>query len=125
MQRAAQKLLGTVVVGLCAAPVTVIVGIATPQPAHAAEAEAKSLLKAMSDYLAAQKAISFDFDTSLEIVTAELQKIALASSGTVTVNRPDKMRATQGISGDACGWWRLHSGLSLSGRSPKTTESTR
>ena len=95
MQRAAQKLLGTVVVGLCAAAVTVIVGIATPQPAHAAEAEAKSLLKAMSDYLAAQKAISFDFDTSLEIVTAELQKIALASSGTVTVNRPDKMRATR------------------------------
>jgi hypothetical protein len=84
-----------VAAGLSAAALAMIVGMATPQPAHAAEAEAKSLLKAMSDYLAAQQAISFDYDTSLEIVTAELQKLALASSGTMTVNRPDKVRATR------------------------------
>ena len=58
-------------------------------------AEAKRLLKAMSDYLAAQTAISFDYDATLEVVTNDDQKLALASSGTVTLNRPDKIRATR------------------------------
>jgi hypothetical protein len=58
-------------------------------------AEAKKLLKAMSDYQAAQKAISFDYDAALEVVTNDSQKLALASSGTVTLNRPDKIRATR------------------------------
>ena len=55
----------------------------------------RSLFKAMSDYLAAQKAISFRYDTILEVVTNDKQKLALASSGTVTLNRPDKIRATR------------------------------
>ncbi len=58
-------------------------------------AEAKKLLKAMSDYQAAQTAISFDYDATLEVVTNDSQKLALASSGTVTLNRPDKIRATR------------------------------
>ena len=49
----------------------------------------------MSDYQAAQKAISFDYDAALEVVTNDSQKLALASSGTVTLNRPDKIRATR------------------------------
>ena len=63
--------------------------------ACADEAQAKSILKAMSDYLASQKAISFDFDSYLEVVTKQDQKLGLASSGTVTLNRPDKIRATR------------------------------
>ena len=63
--------------------------------AHANEAQAKSLLKAMSDYLAAQKAISFDYDSNLEIISTQQQKIGLASSGTLTLNRPDKLHATR------------------------------
>jgi len=51
--------------------------------ARADEAQAKSLLKGMSDYLAAQKAISFDYDSNLEIVTTQQQKVGLASSGTL------------------------------------------
>src|SRR5262249_2879706 len=62
---------------------------------QADEANAKSLLKAMSDYLAAQKAISFDYDSNLEIVSTQQQKIALVSSGTLTLNRPDKLHATR------------------------------
>ena len=62
---------------------------------RADEANAKSLLKAMSDYLAAQKAISFDFDVNLELVSTQQQKIALVSSGTMTLNRPDKLRMTR------------------------------
>jgi len=63
--------------------------------ARADETQAKSLLKAMSDYLAGQKAISFDYDSNLEIVSTQQQKIGLASSGTLTLNRPDKLHATR------------------------------
>ena len=59
------------------------------------EANAKSMVKVMSDYMAAQKAISFDYDTYLEVVTTQNQKLGLASSGSITVNRPDKVRVTR------------------------------
>jgi hypothetical protein len=72
-----------------------IAGTASISAAHADEAQAKSLLKAMSDYLAAQKAISFDYDSNLEIVSTQQQKIGLASSGTLTLNRPDKVHVTR------------------------------
>lgn len=78
----------------CAAALTVA-ALACIPAAHADEAQAKALLKAMSDYLAAQKAISFDYDTNLEFVTKQDQKLALASSGTITLDRPDKFRATR------------------------------
>ena len=58
-------------------------------------AEAKRLLKAMSDYQAGQTAISFDYNATLEVVTNDRQKLALTSSGTVTLNRPDQIRATR------------------------------
>jgi hypothetical protein len=60
--------------------------------ARADEAQAKGLVKAMSDYLGAQKAISFEYDTNLEIVSPQQQKVGLASSGTMVLNRPDKLR---------------------------------
>jgi hypothetical protein len=78
----------------CAAAL-MITAMASIPAAHADEADAKQLLKTMSNYLAAQKAISFEYDTNLEIVTKQEQKLALASSGTVTLNRPDKLRATR------------------------------
>jgi len=95
MHSLVQKSARTVLPGLCAAAVAAIVGLTVPQQAQADAADAKSLLKAMSDYLAAQKAISFGFDTNFEIVTKEQQKIAFASSGTITLNRSDKFHATR------------------------------
>jgi hypothetical protein len=68
---------------------------ATPPAARAGEAEAKALVKAMSDYLAAQKSLSFGFDANYEVVTKDQQKLLLASSGTVHLTRPDKLRATR------------------------------
>jgi hypothetical protein len=70
-------------------------GMANMSVARADESHARSLLKAMSDYLAGQKAISFDYDSNLEIVTTQQQKVALVSSGTLTLNRPDKLHATR------------------------------
>src|SRR6516164_6676001 len=70
-------------------------GTANISAGRADEANAKNLLKAMSDYLAAQNAISFDYDSNLELVSTQQQKIALASSGTVTLERPDKLHLTR------------------------------
>jgi hypothetical protein len=56
---------------------------------------AKARLKAMSDYLAAQKAISLNYDTVFEVVSKDHQKLQIATSGTMLLNRPDKIRATR------------------------------
>ncbi len=74
---------------------SLLAGIGTSSGAVAGEAEAKALLKAMADYVSAQKTISFDYDVNLEVVTKENQKLALASSGKVELARPDKIRATR------------------------------
>ena len=55
-------------------------------------AEAKKILKAMSDFLGAQKNLSFSFDSVFEVVTPSDQKLGLASSGAATLSRPDKIR---------------------------------
>jgi hypothetical protein len=73
--------------------VMVAAGMACAVSANAQEPN--KLLKAMSDYMAAQTAISFDFDTNLEVVTKDHQKILLASSGTIDLKRPDKIRVAR------------------------------
>src|SRR5262245_33102111 len=80
---------------ICAVALALIVVSVTPSDTSADEAEAKSLLKAMSDYLAAQQSISFGFDTNFEVVTKDHHKLLLASSGTIKVSRPDKVRVTR------------------------------
>jgi len=74
---------------------TAIAGVASLSAAEADEAQAKAIFKAMSDYVSGQQAISFKFDSNLDVVTTEGQKIGLASSGAVTINRPDKIHATR------------------------------
>src|SRR5215470_5168942 len=75
--------------------VAVAAGGVNISAAQADEANAKSLLKGMSEYLAAQNAISFDYDSTFELVSTQQQKITLAGSGTLTLNRPDKLHATR------------------------------
>jgi hypothetical protein len=72
-----------------------VIGTGAPSASLADEADAKRLFKAMSDYLAAQTAISFDYDSTLEVVTKDGQKLGLASSGALALARPDKLRATR------------------------------
>ena len=50
------------------------------------------ILKGMADYLAGQKSLSAKFDSDIEVVTPELQKIQFTSSGEMKMNRPDKLR---------------------------------
>jgi hypothetical protein len=73
----------------------VAVGLAASSAAVAADAAPETLLRAMSDYMAAQNSISFSYDSNLEIVTVEGQKFGLASSGAIQISRPDKIRATR------------------------------
>ena len=75
--------------------VTAVAGMAGMSAAKADDAQAKAMFKAMSDYVSGQKAISFKFDSNLDVVTTEHQKLGLASSGAVTINRPDKIHATR------------------------------
>ena len=80
---------------LASAALTMILAAGTFPGASAGEAEAKTILKSMSDYMAGQKAISFAYDTNFEVVTKDHQKLLLASSGKVEIDRPDKFRATR------------------------------
>jgi hypothetical protein len=95
MRTIARKLLSFTALSISAAVLALAVGLGTPSAVMADEADAKKLLKAMSDYMASQKAISFGFDATLEVITKDNQKLALASSGAVTLNRPGKIRATR------------------------------
>ena len=59
------------------------------------EQNARALLKGMSDYLAAQNVISMSYDSIFEVVTDDKQKLQLATSGTVDLVRPNKIRTTR------------------------------
>ena len=61
--------------------------------AQAQDQDATKLLKAMTDYVASQKVISATFDTNIEVITNDLQKIQFASSGQMLLSRPDKIVA--------------------------------
>ena len=61
MRRAGSKFKRSVITWVFLA-VVAMVGTTTFSAARADEAQAKSLFKTMSDYLAAQKAISFSYD---------------------------------------------------------------
>jgi len=50
------------------------------------------ILKVMSDYVGAQKLISATFDSDIEVITPDLQKIQFTSTGQVQLSRPDKIR---------------------------------
>ena len=61
--------------------------------AGAAEEDAKAILKAMTDYLAAQPTVSFTFDSDIEVIKPQMEKIQFTNSGEALLSRPDKLRA--------------------------------
>ncbi len=63
--------------------------------AQAADDDAGQILKSMSDYLAGQKTISLTFDSSLEVITPQMEKVQFASSGTLLMHRPNEIKATR------------------------------
>ena len=63
--------------------------------ARAESGNAEKLLKGMADYVAGQKTLAVTFDSDIEVITSNLQKIQFTSSGQVQLSRPDKLRATR------------------------------
>jgi hypothetical protein len=57
--------------------------------------DADKILKALSAYLASQKNISLSFDSGVEVITPDVQKIQFANSGHLQMSRPDKLRASR------------------------------
>ena len=79
---------------LCLVVATAI-GTTILQPASAAGDDAGQILKAMSDYLTSQKTISATYNSDIEVITPDLQKIQFNSSGALLINRPDQIRASR------------------------------
>src|SRR5262245_9207455 len=61
--------------------------------ASAQSDDALQILKKMSDYLASQSTVSVSFDTDIEVITSDLEKIQFASSTELEMSRPDKLHA--------------------------------
>jgi hypothetical protein len=75
---------------------SLVLSVAVAWPVLAAEqqrSDAKSILKAMSDYVSSQKTIELTFDSDIEIITPQLEKIQFTNSGEALLRRPDKLRA--------------------------------
>jgi hypothetical protein len=69
---------------------TAVLLLAAAPPAHADDSA--MILKSMTDYLASQKTLSASFDSSIEVITPEIEKIQFTSSGQIKMSRPDKLR---------------------------------
>jgi hypothetical protein len=70
-----------------------MLGLLAAAPARSADgidAEADSILKAMSSYMAATKAFSINAEVALEVVMKNGQKLQLMSSETLLVQRPSR-----------------------------------
>jgi len=63
------------------------------QIVSAEEGEARSILKAMSDYLGRQENLSLKYDA--DVVTPAVEKIQFSASGDVTLSRPNKFRVSR------------------------------
>ena len=78
--------------------VSIAIGLAViAQPAASAQGgdDAMAILKAMSEYIDAQQSIALLFDSDIEVITPELQKLQFASSGQVLLDRPNKLHVTR------------------------------
>jgi hypothetical protein len=65
----------------------------TAQGVQAQAPDAKAFLKAMSDYVSSQQTIELTFDSDIEIITPDVEKIQFTNSGEAQLSRPNKLHA--------------------------------
>ncbi len=65
------------------------IGVTAEEPLD----DARLILKAMSDYVSSQQTIELTFDSDIEVITPELEKIQFTNSGGALLSRPDKLHA--------------------------------
>lgn len=75
--------------------VVLTMSISLVSQANAQANGAEKILKAMADYVASQNTVSITYDSDVEVITSNLQKIQFTSSGQVQMSRPAKLRATR------------------------------
>lgn len=77
------------IIGVTAgATVSIVLTLTSPARAD----DAAQILKSMTDYLGNHQTLSVSFDSDIEVITPELQKLQFASSGQLKLSRPDKLR---------------------------------
>lgn len=64
-----------------------------PAMAETQKTDAGTILKAMTDYISSQKTIELTFDSDIEVITPQLEKIQFTNSGSMLLARPDRMQA--------------------------------
>ena len=93
MNKTAAKIVKNSIRSLFAVALSSIVVLGMSTGVSADEADAKRLLKAMSDYVSSQQTIELTFDSDIEVITPELEKIQFTNSGEALLSRPDKLHA--------------------------------
>jgi len=76
----------------CCALLTAALVLAAPG-ALAQAKDAKAVLKTMSDYVGRQKTIELTFDSDIEVITPQMEKIQFTNSGGALLSRPNQLRA--------------------------------
>ena len=82
--------------GVVLAMVVLLLGAGLVQAEPAAPAPltgARAILKSMSDWMGGQKSLELTFDSDIEIITPQLEKIQFTNSGSMLLVRPDKIKA--------------------------------
>jgi hypothetical protein len=82
-------------IGWYTAAIALVLTILLSVTPSAQAQDAGKVLKAMTDYVASQKIILATYDTDIEVITNDLQKVQFASSGQMLLSRPDKVRASR------------------------------
>jgi hypothetical protein len=59
------------------------------------EAQTKTMLKAMADYVSRQKSLSVKYDADVGVVTPAFEKIQFSASGDITMRCPNKFRVSR------------------------------
>src|SRR5258708_27904843 len=92
-RNAVQRSIGRLAPWLVLLATIMAVSASLTSPASAEGGDAEKLLKAMSDYVASQKTISVTYDSDIEVITSNLQKIQLTNSGQLPLSRQAKLQA--------------------------------
>ena len=64
-------------------------------PQAKAQDDAINVLRKMAEHITSQTTISIKFDSTIEAVTPQLQKIQFTSTGEVNLNRPNQFRSSR------------------------------
>lgn len=89
--RSSQSFYGWLIVGVGVLVATTVTWI--PDAQAQKRDDAVQILKSMSDYVAGQKNVALTYDSDVEVITSEVEKIQFTSSGRILLSRPDKVRA--------------------------------